>query len=96
MKKKDEIILWPAYFDSTKTRSEGRRISKKLAVGKPRIDEIKRALERMGFEPNVQADAVFPQAPWQKTGLLTIPKKAPKNQFLKRAAKELFSIRVQT
>ena len=95
MKKKDEIILWSVYFDSTKTRSEGRRISKKLAVDKPRLDEVKRALERMGFRPNILADAAFPQAPWQKIGSLSIPKKGPKNQFLKRVAKELLNIRVQ-
>jgi len=96
MKKKGEIILWPAYFDSTKARSEGRKISKKIAVEKPRLDEIEKALERMGFKPNIMADAVFPQTPFQKTGMLSIPKKDSKNQFLKRVAKELFNVRDQS
>ncbi len=96
MKRKDEIIIWPVYFDSTKSRSKGRMVSKKLAVDKPRLDEVKKALERMGFNPNIQADAIFPQTPWQKTGLLSTRKKAPKNQFLKATARELLNLRVQT
>ncbi len=95
MKRKDRIVLWPVYFDSTKSRSEGRKVSKKLAVDKPKLDEVKRAVEKIGFTPDVLADAVFPQATWQKVGLLSVPKKTPKNQFLKRVAKELLNVRVQ-
>jgi signal recognition particle subunit SRP19 len=96
MKKKDEIILWPAYFDSTRARSEGRKISKKIAVEKPRLDEIGKALERMSFKPNIMVDAIYPQTPFQKIGMLSVPKKGPKNQFLKRVAKELCNIRLQS
>jgi len=95
MKKKDVIILWPVYFDSTKTRSEGRRISKKLAIDRPRLDEIKRVVERMGFSHDIVADAGFPQTPWQKIGLISVSKKGSKNQILKRIGKELLDIRAQ-
>ena len=43
MRKQDKMIIWPAYFDSTKTRRDGRRIPKSLAVPSPKILEIKDA-----------------------------------------------------
>ena len=86
MKKKDEIVLWPVYFDSTKTRSEGRRISKKLAMEKPRIDEIERAVEQMGFSHDAVTEARFPKTPWQETGLIGFQKRLQKS-ILKETGK---------
>jgi len=37
MQKQEKIIIWPAYFDSTKTRKDGRRIPKSLALPSPKI-----------------------------------------------------------
>ena len=32
---KDKIVIWPVYFDASKSRKEGRRIPKKLAIKYP-------------------------------------------------------------
>jgi len=80
MRKQDKVkvILWPVYFDSTKTRSEGRKVQKKLAVSAPTLDEIRKAAEQMGFRPEIVSGAAYPSVSWQKTGLITIPKKEAK------------------
>ena len=44
MKKLDKAIIWPIYFDANKTRRNGRRVAKNLAVQSPKIDEVKKQL----------------------------------------------------
>jgi signal recognition particle subunit SRP19 len=96
MRKQNKIILWPVYFDSTKTRLEGRRVPKSLAAPSPKLEEILKAVERMGLRPEIVADAAHPSSPWQKNGLLAIPKKGSKVETLRKIAKELLNIRGQT
>ncbi|MEM2972176.1 MAG: signal recognition particle subunit SRP19/SEC65 family protein [Candidatus Bathyarchaeia archaeon] len=89
MRKQDKIIIWPAYFDSTKTRGEGRRVPKSLAVPSPKISEVKEAVEKLGLEHEVVLDAGYPKTPWLKTGLLLIKKTSAKEQIIKKIAKQL-------
>jgi len=95
MRKQNRLVLWPAYFDSTKTRQQGRRISKGLAVPTPRLDELQKAAEKCGLQTEVVPDVKHPHAPWQKTGLIFVPKSASKMQIIRRVAKELSTIRAQ-
>ncbi len=96
MRKQDKVILWPAYFDSTKTRRDGRKIPKNLAVPLPKISELKDAVYRLGFEHELVLEASYPKTPWLKTGILLVAKKEPKNQMIKKIAKQLLKIRSAT
>jgi len=93
MRKQNKIVLWPVYFDADKTRIEGRRIPKKLATPSPNLDEIQKAVKRMGLKPEIIPDAIHPSSPRQKTGLLIIPKKDSKVDTLRKIAKELLDVR---
>jgi len=93
MRKQDKTVIWPAYFDSTKTRKNGRRVQKSLAVPSPRILEIKDAAEKLGLEHELIADAGYPKTPWLKTGALLVKKKETKDQTIRRIAKQLNKIR---
>jgi signal recognition particle subunit SRP19 len=93
MRKQDKVVLWPAYFDSTKTRGDGRKVPKNLAVPSPKITELKEAAEKLGFECELVADAGYPKTPWLKTGMLLMAKKETKNHMLKKIAKQLQKIR---
>jgi signal recognition particle subunit SRP19 len=93
MRNQDKIIIWPTYFDSTKTRTDGRRIPKSLAVPSPKILEIKDAAEKIGLECELVGDAGYPKTPWLKTGMLLVKKKESKDQIAKRIAKQLLKIR---
>lgn len=93
MRKQDKVILWPAYFDSTKTRGEGRKVPKNLAVPAPRISELKEAVEKLGLGHELFPDACYPKTPWLKTGMLLVAKREPKNQMLKKIARQLQKIR---
>ena len=93
MRKQDKAIVWPAYFDSAKTRKEGRRVPKSLAVQSPKILEITEAVVKLGLEHEVAAQAGFPKTPWAKTGMIMVEKKGTKEQVIKKIAKQLLKIR---
>jgi signal recognition particle subunit SRP19 len=95
MQKKNKIILWPAYFDSTKTRLQGRRIPKATATPSPRLDELQRAAQKCGLQVEVSPDFKHPHTPWQKTGLILVTKNVNKTNIIRRVAKELSSMRAQ-
>lgn len=91
MQKKNEIILWPVYFDYKKTRSEGRRVPKKLAVRSPRLEDILAVVERMNLQCKVYPDAAHPRFPWIKTSFMSVYKKESKNRLIKKIAMNLRS-----
>jgi signal recognition particle subunit SRP19 len=93
MRKQDKIIIWPAYFDLTKTRKEGRRVPKSLAVQHPKILEIHEAAQKLDLEFEVVADKGYSKTPWVKTGMLLIEKKGSKEQVISRIAKQLLKAR---
>lgn len=93
MRKQDQAIIWPAYFDQTKTRKEGRRVPKSSAVQSPKILEVQEAAQKLGLKFEVVADKGYPKTPWAKTGMLLVEKKGSKEQIINRIAKQLLKAR---
>ena len=93
MRKQDKAIIWPAYFDSAKTRKKGRRVPKSLAVQSPKIAEIEEAAEKLGLKHEVAMEVGYPKTPWFKTGMIMVEKKGAKEQTIKKIAKQLLKIR---
>ena len=93
MRKQEKAIIWPAYFDQAKTRKEGRRVPKSLAVQSPRITEITAAVTKLGLEHEVTTEAGYPKTPWTKTGMMLVEKTASKEQVINEIAKELLKLR---
>jgi signal recognition particle subunit SRP19 len=96
MRKQDKAIIWPAYFDQTKTRKKGRRVPKNMAVQSPKILEIQEAAQKQGLRYEVAATAGYPKTPWAKTGMLLVEKKGSKEQVISRIAKQLLKSRSET
>lgn len=95
MRKQGKTVVWPVYFDSTRTRAQGRRVPRSIAVPLPRIEEVERVAARLGFKAEVVADAAYPKTPWRKTGVLLVSKGGSKQQMLRRIGKELVGLRLQ-
>jgi signal recognition particle subunit SRP19 len=93
MRKQDKAIIWPAYFDQTKTRKEGRRVPKNIAVQSPKIEEIQEAARTLGLKPEITAETGYPKTPYHKTGRLMVEKKTAKEQVIKKIAKQLIKMR---
>jgi signal recognition particle subunit SRP19 len=96
MRKQEKIILWPAYFDASKTRMEGRRISKNLAVPSPKMLEIEEAATKLGIEHETLLEKGYPKTPWHKPGMLLVEKKGSKEQTINQIAKQLQKTRFAT
>jgi signal recognition particle subunit SRP19 len=96
MRKQGKIVVWPVYFDSTRTREEGRRVPKNMAVASPRLDEISSVLAKLGFQVEVVSDVAYPKMPWRKTGVLLVVKKGSKQQLLRKIGKELVALRMRS
>ena len=90
-----KVIIWPIYFDVNKTRKEGRRIPKNIAVQAPKIFEVQQAVEKLGLKNEINLDAHFPKMPWAKSGMLYVEKNEPKEQIIEKIAKQLIKIKSQ-
>lgn len=93
MRKQDKIVLWPNYFDATKTREKGRKLPRNLCIPLPKISELKEAVERLGLKNELVLDAAYPKTPWIKSGMLLVAKKESKNALLKKIGAELLKVR---
>jgi signal recognition particle subunit SRP19 len=93
MRKQDKVIIWPAYFDQTKTREKGRRVPKSLAVQHPKIVEVKMAVERLGLKHEFAPEAGYPKTPWLKTGMIMVEKKGSKERVIRKIANQLLKMR---
>jgi signal recognition particle subunit SRP19 len=89
MRRRDEVALWPVYFDSAKTRSEGRKVPKKLAKPHPTLDMIEKALMSLRMPYRVVPDAAYPRLPWERRGLILVKKVKPKSEILKEVSARL-------
>lgn len=54
-----ENVLWPAYFDADRTRSEGRRLPDEQAVSEPTVDEIAQAVQQVGYDAKIERDKSY-------------------------------------
>ena len=94
MRGRDEIVLWPVYFDSTRTRAEGRKVPKRLAKPSPTLSMLEKAVVNLGFSHEVVADAAYPRFSWKKNGLVLVKKTKPKNRIVVEVAQEISRLTV--
>ncbi|HII85545.1 TPA: signal recognition particle protein Srp19 [Candidatus Bathyarchaeota archaeon] len=93
MRKQDKAIIWPIYFDQTKTRKKGRRVPRNLSIPYPKIEEVEAATQKLGIKTEISIDASFPKNPWQKTGMIKVEKKMAKEQIISNIARQLLKAR---
>jgi len=56
-----ENVIWPAFLDATLTRSEGRRVSREMAVEDPTVDEIAQAVQQVGYDAVIERETTYPR-----------------------------------
>lgn len=66
------ITLWPEYFDVDRTRSEGRRLPKKLCVKNPQLDLIAKGALILDLEYEVLENKSYPANWSSKRGCVRI------------------------
>lgn len=61
------VCLYPVYFDKTRTRAEGRKVSSKLAVANPLAREIVDAVQMLGLKTGLEPEKMHPKD-WANPG----------------------------
>jgi len=87
------IVIYPQYLDSTKTRSEGRRVPLNIAVSNPLIEEIYAVAEALGLNPEVEENKHYPKSWWEQPGRVIVDKIGSKLNTLKLIASKISELR---
>jgi len=95
MHERDRQVVWAISLDATRTRGEGRKIPKSLAIPNPTLTEIVQAATQLGLNPQA-TEASHPRTHRQKTGYVKISKQPHKLQSLKQLAQKISENRAQT
>lgn len=82
MKDENRTIIWPAYLDSNKTKSEGRKIPKQQAVSSPKLREITQAAKKLRLNPSVEKYKSYPPSWWEGSGRIIIDRNMSKREVL--------------
>lgn len=94
MAKKDKpIVLYPAYFDSGRSRDGGRRVPRNLAVSSPKVEEVHSAAKALGLQSVIDPDRAHPSTPWQKEGRVLIQGNYVKASVVRRVAERVKTTR---
>lgn len=83
MRRKNKLVLWPAYFDFDNSSRLGRRIPKKMALRGVKSEEIFKAANDLGLNPILNPGTVYSKHPWLRTGAVLVDKVGPKTGILK-------------
>ena len=92
MKEYDHLIIWLDYFNSTLSRSEGRRVPLDKAVKAPTLDELCQAASLLGYTPK-PFQARHPKRSHIQSGYIAIEKRANKTKVIYELAEALRRVR---
>jgi len=67
-----DAIVWPAYLDAEKSRSDGRRVPVEDAVPSPSAREIAQAVQQIGYDPKIEPDQRYPRSWWESRGRVRV------------------------
>jgi len=88
--RKPFIIFWPQYFDAKRSRSEGRRLPKKLAIDKVAITDIAKAAANLGYQSEIESNYRYIRTWWEVSGRVLIDTQGKKkSKVLLEVAKEI-------
>ena len=87
------ITIWPQYLDKNLTLSEGRKVSKEIAVAEPTLSDIERALKRLGLQYSVDKERSYPGKWYEKSGRILVEWEDTKLELLKEVSLKIKEIR---
>ena len=95
MRRNDVQVVWLSYFNSGKTRSEGRRVSKRIALDSPKLSELVSACRSLRLEPESFPDVRYCRSGWEKCGRVLVKSDLPKTETLHRIAEAMRRVRTK-
>lgn len=80
-------------MDKNLSLSEGRKVSKEIAVAEPSISEIERALKRLGLQYKIDKERAYPGKWYEKSGRVLVEWDSTKLELLKEVSLKIKEIR---
>ncbi len=93
MAEEKPVVLYPAYFDLRRSREDGRRVPKALAVEAPTVEEIEKAAKALGLQPKVEAGKAFSRTPFRHDGRVLVRADYFKTSIVKKVAERIKAYR---
>lgn len=89
-----EIRVWVSYFDQSLSRKYGRRLPRELAVPEPKLSEVLKACESLGFRCEAE-EKRYPRVWHRPSALITlrVPVDVSKPEVIKSIGKKLVEMR---
>lgn len=87
------ITVWPQYLDRNLSLKEGRKISLEDSVAEPTLNEIERALKRIGLTFNVQKEFSYPGKWYEKSGRILVEWEGTKLELIREISLKIKEIR---
>ena len=87
------IMVWPQYLNKNLSLSEGRKVSKEIAVADPTLTDIERALKRLGLKYELEKDKAYPGKWYEKSGRALVEWEGTKLDLLKEISLKIKEMR---
>lgn len=91
-RKGKRVVVWPVNIDTNASRGEGRKVARSVAVPSPRVEEIARAAEELGLNPEVE-DRAYPRLWWRERRRVVVDKAGSKLETLRLLARKVAELR---
>lgn len=87
------ITIWPQYLNKNLSLSQGRKISKEDAVKDPSLNDIERALKRLGLTYTVQKEFSYPGKWYEKSGRILVEWEGTKLELIREISLKIKEIK---
>jgi signal recognition particle subunit SRP19 len=88
--RKPFILFWPQYFDSKRTRAQGRRVPIKYAIDRVTAKDLNNSARKLGYNTQLETGYKYPRTWWDDSGRIAVDVKGKKKStVLIEIAKEL-------
>jgi signal recognition particle subunit SRP19 len=87
------MTVWTVYLDSRRSRRDGRKVPKDLAVVAPTVQELGRAAEELGLNPKVEEEPIHPRDGGRLPGYVVVDRKRGRSGTLRAISRRVFEMR---
>jgi len=81
-------VIWPAFIDSELSRSQGRRLARRLCVKSPKAEEMLESARSLGFKCEIAAKAM-PRRWYSEGKALLLDQKLARPDAIGKIAEEI-------
>lgn len=87
------ITIWPQYMNKSLSLKEGRKIAKEDCVKDPSINEIEKALKRLGLKYELEKERAYPGKWYEKSGRALVEWDKTKLELIREISLKIKEIR---